>query len=90
MLCAILARDKPRHEDLCKATGDAHLDFLETAATVAMADPLLDDTERVIGYLIVLNVDNRASAEAWAAADPSFRAGLLEKVKILNWNKVMV
>ena len=49
----------------------------------------LDDDGGMIGSLVVLDVADRAAAEAWAAGDPYARAGLFARVEIRRWNKVI-
>ena len=41
------------------------------------------------GSLVILEVPDRAAAEAWAAADPYARAGLFAQVTIRPWMKVI-
>ena len=41
------------------------------------------------GSLVVLDVPDRAAAEAWAAADPYAKAGLFAAVTIRPWNRVI-
>ena len=39
--------------------------------------------------LVVIDVPDRAAAEAWAGCDPYGLAGLFAKVEIRAWNKVI-
>jgi uncharacterized protein len=41
------------------------------------------------GSLVVLDLPNRAMAEAWAANDPYAKAGLFAEVRIEEWKKVI-
>ena len=43
----------------------------------------------MVGSLVVLDVPDRAAAEAWAANDPYARAGLFERVQVRPWNRVI-
>jgi hypothetical protein len=41
------------------------------------------------GSLIILEVADLATAEAWAAADPYAKAGLFGDVTLTGWKKVI-
>jgi uncharacterized protein YciI len=41
------------------------------------------------GSLVILDVADRAAAEAWAAGDPYAKAGLFAQVAIRPWNRVV-
>lgn len=84
MLFAVTCLDKPESGPLRQANRPAHLEYAKAAGdTLKMGGPLLsDDGERMIGSLLVLDVADRAAAEAWCAADPYAKAGLFESVTI--------
>jgi uncharacterized protein YciI len=54
-----------------------------------MAGPVLDDDGQMCGSLIVLEVDDLAAAQAWAAGDPYAKAGLFSDVTLRAWKKVI-
>ncbi len=89
MLHALICTDKPGHLEVRKANRDAHLAHLRASGLVAQAGPLLDRDGRMAGSLIVLETEDRAEAEAFAAADPYARAGLFAEVRIEAWNRVI-
>jgi len=89
MLFALICDDGPGGPDIRKANRAAHLDYLKETGVVTQAGPLLDDAGGMVGSLIVLDVPDRAAAEAWAAADPYARAGLFSAVAIRPWNRVI-
>ena len=89
MLFALICDDGPGGLDIRKANRAAHLDYLKETGVVTQAGPLLDDAGGMVGSLIVLDVPDRAAAEAWAAADPYARAGLFSAVAIRPWNRVI-
>ena len=62
----------------------AHLEYLEAnLEAIVFAGPTLDDSgETPTGSLIILDVPDRAAAEAFAAGDPYARAGVFESVTI--------
>ncbi|MEM7216877.1 MAG: YciI family protein [Pseudomonadota bacterium] len=88
---AIYCTDKADSQALRQQTRPAHLDFLSAAGErVVLAGPLLDDSaESVIGSLIVLDADDKESAERFAADDPYALAGLFENVTIRHFRKVI-
>lgn len=88
MSFALIARDKPGALETRKANRDAHLAYVEETGVVALAGPLLDDAGEMCGSLLVLEVDDRGAAEAWAAGDPYAKAGLFDSVEIIGWKKV--
>ncbi len=90
MRIALIAKDKPGALDIRKANRDAHVAYLKgSGETVEMAGPFLDANGEMCGSLIILNVENMAEAEAWAAADPYKAADLFASVELSAWNKVL-
>ena len=87
-LFALICTDKADHEPLRKATRDAHLAYLNGTGCVAMAGPFLDNGT-MTGSLVVIDVADRAAAQAWADKDPYALAGLFAKVRIEEWKKVI-
>ncbi len=86
-------KDKPGSEEVRKANRMAHLNYLEAhKQSVTAAGPLLAeavDGSPMIGSLLILDVADRAAAEAFAAGDPYAAAGLFESVTIHPWRKVL-
>jgi len=89
MLIALMARDKSGALQTRKDNRDAHLAYIKDTGVVAQAGPLLDDEGQMCGSLVILDVDNMADAERWAAHDPYAKAGLFESVTLTHWNKVI-
>jgi len=85
---ALICTDKPDSLDLRLATRPAHRAYLDAAPNIAFAGPFLRDG-RMCGSLIVIEVPDRAAAEAFAAADPFARAGLFAETRIEEWQKVV-
>ncbi len=67
----------------------AHLAHIEATGVVEQAGPFLDEAGQMCGSLIILEVDGRAAAQAWAAADPYAKAGLFQSVTIQEWKRVI-
>lgn len=86
---ALICTDEPGKLEVRKANRDAHLAYIEESGVVAMAGPFLNEAGEMSGSLVVLNVDSRDAADAWAAGDPYAKAGLFTKVRIEQWKKVV-
>jgi hypothetical protein len=91
MLFAFYCLDKPGHAQVRLENRAAHLAFLEThKANLVAAGPLqTDDGGAMVGSLLIMNLEDRAAADAFAAADPYAAAGLFESVAIRRWKKVL-
>lgn len=88
MLIALIAKDKAGALDLRKANRDAHVTYLKNTGVVAQAGPLMIDGD-MAGSLVILDVADMATAEAWAKEDPYAKAGLFESVDLIEWNRVI-
>ncbi len=89
MLVALVGRDKPGALEIRLENRDAHVGHLKSSGIVAQAGPFLDDNGAMCGSLVILDVENMAQAEDWAANDPYAKAGLFESVSLTAWNKVI-
>lgn len=89
MRIALMAHDKPGALPLRQANRAAHLDYVAATGVVEMAGPFLSPAGEMCGSLIILDVPDMAAAEVWAAGDPYAKAGLFEKVTLLEWKKVI-
>jgi hypothetical protein len=75
--------DKPGSLELRMATREAHLAYVrEHLAAVKLAGPLLDEADGMAGSLFVLEVADRAAAQAFNTADPYQQAGLFDRVEL--------
>lgn len=89
MLFAVICDDLPDGLDTRLANRAAHVAYLKETGVVVQAGPFLDDEGKMRGSLVVIDVPDRAAAEAWAGCDPYGLAGLFAKVEIRAWNKVI-
>lgn len=87
-LFALICRDKPGHLQTRLDTRDAHLAFLKAADHLRMAGPLIEEGE-MRGSLLVVEMDDLAAAQDWAATDPYKAAGLFSSVEVIEWKKVI-
>ncbi|MDB5850772.1 MAG: hypothetical protein JWP29_4524 [Rhodoferax sp.] len=87
MFYLILTHDKAGAEALRDQYRADHYAYLTAHRQRILASGGLqnDAGDRFIGGMIVLQVDNRAEAEAFAADDPFARAGLFASVRIERW-----
>jgi uncharacterized protein YciI len=89
MLFALINIDRPGKLDLRLSTRPAHLAFLEgEAARIASGGALLDAAGQPSGSLLVIDVEDREAAEAFAAADPYTKAGLFESTVVRPFRQV--
>ena len=88
MLYAVICRDKPGHLKTRQDNRAAHLAYIEATGIVKLAGPFIENGE-MCGTLAILEADNLAAAEAWAAGDPYKAAGLFESVTVTEWKKVI-
>lgn len=89
MLIALIAKDKPGALEVRMENRPAHVDYLKSTGVVAQAGPFLDDGGAMIGSLVILDVEDMAAAESWAANDPYAKAGLFQSVELIAWNRVI-
>ena len=88
MLVALIARDKPGAIETRKANRTAHLAYIDETGVVFQAGPLIEGGE-MAGSLVILDVEDIATAETWAANDPYAKAGLFASVELIEWKKVV-
>jgi len=90
MLFALICHDRPNQLALRLQHRPAHLAYLAAHADqLVYAGPLLDEAEgKPVGSLLVLDVPDLGSAEAFASGDPYARAGLFSDVQIVATKQV--
>ena len=89
MFYALICQDKPDHLETRMNTRMDHLAYIESTGVVAQAGPLLNAEGVMAGSLIILDVEDRQAAQAWADGDPYKDAGLFANVSIAQWNRVV-
>lgn len=89
MLFAIQCIDRDDRPGLRAETRAAHLAYLDGFAgrMIAAGALLSDDGATPVGSLIVIDLEDRAACDAFAAADPYAKAGLFASVTIRPWRK---
>ncbi|MGB6118149.1 MAG: YciI-like protein [Mesorhizobium sp.] len=89
MLFAFICNDKPGHLQVRLDTRPTHVDWLNglnDAGTLTFAGPFLGDDGKPTGSFVVVDVADKAAAEALAGQDPYAKAGLFADVEVRAWN----
>jgi uncharacterized protein YciI len=82
-LFAVHCLDKADALQVRLGAREAHLAYVrERLDQVKLAGPLLDDAGEMAGSLLILDVADKAAAEAFNAADPYTVAGLWQRVDV--------
>ncbi|MFK5925075.1 MAG: YciI family protein [Desulfuromusa sp.] len=90
MLFVIRCIDKKNHLSIRQENRPAHVEYLKSfGEKLFAAGATLDDDERMCGSVVILDVADRAEADAFAAGDPYNKAGLFAERTIDRWNKVL-
>ena len=89
MRIALVTHDKLGCLHIRMENREAHLAYIKRTGVVEMAGPFLDADEKMCGSLIILDIKDMASAEAWAENDPYNKAGLFENFTLKIWEKVI-
>lgn len=85
MLFIISALDRKDAGDLRLATRARHLEYVRLSGRVRLGGPFLDESGSMIGSLIILEADDLAQAQRFAADDPYTKAGLFSSTTVLPW-----
>lgn len=89
MRFAVITKDKPGALQLRLDTRDTHVAYLKSSGVVEMAGPFLNEAEEMCGSLVIIEVEDLAAAQTWAANDPYAKAGLFAETRIQAWKKVI-
>jgi len=89
MLYIIYQEDGPDSAALRAVHKAAHFAYLERHRDVLVLGGALleDEGDARIGSVLILNVPNRAAAEAFSAGEPLRRAGVFRSVKITRMRR---
>lgn len=84
MLYIIYQEDRPDGGAIRAATRDAHFAYLDRNEDILVLGGALlaDDNETRTGSVLIVNVQDRAAAEAFSHNEPFRKAGLFSSVKI--------
>lgn len=81
MRFVIHAIDHPNSLALRMETRPRHLEYMAPFDT-PVAGPLLDDDDNPCGTCIIVELADRAAADAFIAGDPYTQAGLFQSVRV--------
>ncbi len=86
---AILTRDKPDRGHLRTENRAEHVAWLDTKKDILLAAVALIDDDGTGGHggVLIIDTDDRATAEAFITEDPFTKAGLFESVTVTRWRK---
>jgi uncharacterized protein YciI len=84
-LFALHCLDKPNNFELRAATREAHLAYWGASGAIRLGGPYLDDQERPIGSLIIVEAADAAAAEALSQKDPYRMDGVFQSVEVRGW-----
>lgn len=85
----LLCKDAPGKLAVRMANREAHLAYARESGIVSLGGPFLNAAGEMAGSMLVLDVETREEAEAFAAADPYALAGLFEVTEIHAWKRVI-
>jgi uncharacterized protein YciI len=90
MLFVIHCVDKKNHLQVRLDNRPAHIEYLKNCGEkIFAAGPTLSKNETMNGSIIIIDQENFAAAESFAANDPYNKAGLFANVMISAWKKVL-
>ena len=86
---AIIARDRSDALPRRQAVREQHRAYLRAShpegTEAVLGGPLLDETGRMNGTLLVVRARSLAAAELFLAGDPYTAAGIFEHVEVRAW-----
>ena len=84
-LFALICIDKPGALGLRMQTREAHFAYLRERGGLRLGGPFLDASGDMAGSLMIIEAEDQAAAESFAAGDPYAKAGLFERVEVRPW-----
>ncbi len=86
----IYTTDKPGHAHVREQVRGEHLAYLKQHLSKILAGgAVLNDDGGAYGSVIILDTEDRAEAETFAANDPFAKAGLFESRTVTRWRKAI-
>ena len=89
MLWAISRVAAPNFAAMREKGLQAHLNYLHSHKSILVVSgaTLTDDGKEIIGSMLIVNVNSRAEAKAFADDDPFAKAGMFKSVTITRMRK---
>ncbi len=88
MLFAVICDDAPGKAQVREDERPAHRAYLTDTGVVQQAGPFLNEAGAMCGSLILIEVEDQAAADAWAAGDPYAKAGLFAATSVRPWKRL--
>ena len=90
MLFVITAFDRPGAGELRTKSRPAHLEYLKgKLEKIRAGGAFLDPGGQPMGSMLIIEADDQAAAEAFAAGDPFKRDGVFERVEVRPWRAAL-
>jgi uncharacterized protein YciI len=90
MLFVVNAFDRPGAGELRAAQRPQHLEYLKgRSGQIRAGGAFLDPGGQPIGSMLIIEADDQAAAEAFAAGDPFNREGVFERVEVRPWRAAL-
>jgi uncharacterized protein YciI len=77
--------DKPDSHALRGANREEHLAYMAASGRVRLGGPYLDDQERPIGSLLIIEAADEAEVRAFMKDEPYNRAGRIPAFEVRAW-----
>ncbi len=89
MLFAVVRHDKPGCVGLRQSARPKHLEYLKgVISLIKSGGAVLNDEGQQVGSILIIEVADRAAAEAFADADPFVTAGLFASTEVVPFRMV--
>ncbi len=89
MYYAIVCMDRPNVGELRERTRPSHGEYLkEHGDKMHIGGPFEDDNGNIVGTLLIVNVEDRAAAQAFTDNEPLHKAGVFESVVVRRWRQM--
>ena len=89
MLYCLVCIDKENSIETRMENREDHLKYVEETNVVKFAGPFLSEEDIMLGSLIVIDVDNKMSAEKWSNNDPYKKANLFKRIEIFKFKQLI-
>jgi uncharacterized protein YciI len=90
MLFVITAFDRPGTGALRTEKRPVHIDYLkDRIGQIKAGGAFLDPSGQPMGSMLIIEADDQAAADAFAAGDPFNRDGVFERVEVRPWRAAL-
>ena len=89
MLYCLVCIDKENSIETRMENREDHLKYVAETNVVKFAGTFLWEEDIMLGSLIVIDVDNKMSAEKWSNNDPYKKANLFKRIEIFKFKQLI-